>query len=85
MPIKGLGFKQVCSLSMRWENDGILEDDSYLSATPTTLQLTFGDAPFRVESIKVNDDRSHGLEMEYAVRWCGDANITLAIDLADTG
>ncbi len=45
-------------------------------------QLTFGDAPFRVESIWVNDDGKHGLELEVGIRWCGDANITLAIEVS---
>jgi len=45
-------------------------------------QLTFGDAPFRVESIWVNEDGSEGMEMEVGVRWCGEANITLAIELS---
>lgn len=48
-------------------------------------QLTFGDAPFRIERISVTDSYHEGLEMEYALRWCGDANITLAIDLASGG
>ena len=45
-------------------------------------QLTFGDAPFRIESIWVNENSSNGLEMELSVRWSGDANITLAIELS---
>ena len=51
----------------------------------TFKQLTFGDAPFRIESISVSEDRSQGLEMELGIRWCGDANITLAIELASAG
>ncbi|KAF5826767.1 hypothetical protein DUNSADRAFT_2081 [Dunaliella salina] len=45
--------------------------------------FTFGDVPFNVETIKVND--LHGgeraLVMEVEMRWCGEANIALAIDL----
>lgn len=51
-------------------------------------QLTFGDAPFRVEGITAresNDLGSKGLEVDMRVRWCGDANITLAIQLIGEG
>eukprot|EP00200_Dunaliella_tertiolecta_P001773 CAMPEP_0202346946 /NCGR_PEP_ID=MMETSP1126-20121109/5518_1 /ASSEMBLY_ACC=CAM_ASM_000457 /TAXON_ID=3047 /ORGANISM="Dunaliella tertiolecta, Strain CCMP1320" /LENGTH=747 /DNA_ID=CAMNT_0048938425 /DNA_START=160 /DNA_END=2400 /DNA_ORIENTATION=+ len=44
--------------------------------------LTFGDAPFRVDSIEVNDHhgKEKALVMEVEMRWCGQANIALAID-----
>eukprot|EP00877_Chromochloris_zofingiensis_P004904 jgi/Chrzof1/14414/Cz09g02020.t1 len=43
-------------------------------------ELTFGDAPFRVEGIAVKDSLGE-IDMEVDVRWCGDANITLGIEL----
>ncbi|EFJ40787.1 hypothetical protein VOLCADRAFT_119865, partial [Volvox carteri f. nagariensis] len=43
--------------------------------------LTFGDAPFRVESIWVSPDDKESLVMELSVKWCGDPNITLAIEV----
>lgn len=47
-------------------------------------QLTFGEAPFRVENIYVNDKSTKYLELEMDLRWCGDANITLAVEVAGT-
>eukprot|EP00882_Tetradesmus_deserticola_P006163 GHRQ01006488.1.p1 GENE.GHRQ01006488.1~~GHRQ01006488.1.p1 ORF type:complete len:665 (+),score=277.92 GHRQ01006488.1:457-2451(+) len=43
-------------------------------------ELTFGEAPFRVEGIAVRDLPGE-IDMEVDVRWCGDANISIAIDL----
>ncbi|GIL55458.1 hypothetical protein Vafri_11001 [Volvox africanus] len=43
--------------------------------------LTFGDAPFRVESMWVGADEKDSLVLELAVKWCGDPNITLAIEI----
>ncbi|GLC43424.1 hypothetical protein PLESTB_001555900 [Pleodorina starrii] len=43
--------------------------------------LTFGAMPMRVESIKVDKDGNDGLVMELSVKWCGDPNITLAIEI----
>eukprot|EP00198_Chlamydomonas_reinhardtii_P000382 XP_001689717.1 predicted protein [Chlamydomonas reinhardtii] len=43
--------------------------------------LTFGAAPFRVESIWVDETETERLLMEVSVKWCGDPNITLAIEL----
>ncbi|KAG2424545.1 hypothetical protein HXX76_014426 [Chlamydomonas incerta] len=43
--------------------------------------LTFGAAPFRVESIWVDETEKERLLMEVSVKWCGDPNITLAIEL----
>lgn len=51
----------------------------------TFKQLTFGEAPFRVESIWVNKGSHNGLEIEMEVRWCGEANITLAVQLISAG
>jgi len=51
----------------------------------SNLQLTFGDAPFRIESFNVSDLGDEGMEMELGLRWCGDANITLAVVLASGG
>lgn len=48
-------------------------------------QLTFGDAPFRVESIHVMESRKDVVVMEVQVRWCGDANITIGVDLPAGG
>ncbi|GIL85222.1 hypothetical protein Vretimale_10731 [Volvox reticuliferus] len=43
--------------------------------------LTFGDAPFRVESMWVGADEKDSLVLELSVKWCGDPNITLAIEI----
>ncbi|PNH08684.1 Synaptotagmin-2 [Tetrabaena socialis] len=43
--------------------------------------LTFGSAPFRVESMWVSPDETESLVLELAVKWCGDPNITLAIEV----
>ncbi|KAG2493047.1 hypothetical protein HYH03_008710 [Edaphochlamys debaryana] len=42
--------------------------------------LTFGNAPFRVESIWVSPTDKDRLVLELSVKWCGDPNITLAIE-----
>ncbi|KAG2493048.1 hypothetical protein HYH03_008711 [Edaphochlamys debaryana] len=42
--------------------------------------LTFGNAPFRVESMWVSRDEKDCVLMEVAVKWSGDPNITLAIE-----
>eukprot|EP00955_Chlamydomonas_euryale_P106779 365725-Chlamydomonas_euryale.AAC.38 len=48
----------------------------------TFKKLTFGEAPVRVESIWVNnEDQDDHLDMEMVLRWCGDANITLDIQV----
>lgn len=47
-------------------------------------EFTFGTAPFRVEGIAVRED-PNAVDMELDVRWSGDANITLAIDLPAGG
>ncbi|MEW5302412.1 MAG: hypothetical protein WDW36_005202 [Sanguina aurantia] len=43
-------------------------------------QLTFGEAPFRIEGLTCDDSRKDELHIEVEVRWCGDANITLAVE-----
>lgn len=43
-------------------------------------ELTFGEAPFRVEGIAVRDVEDH-IDLEVDVRWVGDANISLGIEL----
>ncbi|GLI60523.1 hypothetical protein VaNZ11_002529 [Volvox africanus] len=43
--------------------------------------LTFGAMPIRVESIGVQQQHNDGLVLELAVKWCGDPNITLAIEI----
>ena len=52
--------------------------------------LTFGDAPFRVENIWVEDNGDgsspeDGVLLEVAFRWAGEANIAIAIDLPAGG
>jgi hypothetical protein len=47
-------------------------------------EFTFGTAPFRVEGISVKED-PNAVDMELDVRWSGDANITLGIDLPAGG
>ena len=43
-------------------------------------EFTFGDAPMRIEGIAVKEADDE-IDMEVDVRWCGDANICLGIDL----
>ncbi|EFJ40788.1 hypothetical protein VOLCADRAFT_107980 [Volvox carteri f. nagariensis] len=43
--------------------------------------LTFGAVPFRVEGIHVHKEADDGLVLELSVKWCGDPNITLAIEV----
>ncbi|KAI8474104.1 MAG: hypothetical protein J3K34DRAFT_456945 [Monoraphidium minutum] len=43
-------------------------------------EFTFGLAPFRIEGITVKESDDE-IDMEVDVRWCGDANIALGIDL----
>lgn len=46
-----------------------------LKAIPTPIEaitfskLTFGEAPFRIESIWVNNDGSDAMEMDVGIRW----------------
>lgn len=47
-------------------------------------QLTFGEAPFRIEGIWVSEEVDQVL-MEVDVRWQGDANIILGVDLPAGG
>ncbi|GIL85220.1 hypothetical protein Vretimale_10731 [Volvox reticuliferus] len=57
---------------------------SVLSGTVKSVgfkHLTFGAMPFRVESIGVHGDRNNGLILELSIKWCGDPNITLAIEI----
>lgn len=51
-------------------------------------KLTFGDAPFRVEGIRVKDDvrgPEPAVKIDIDFRWAGDANIFLAIELPAGG
>lgn len=48
-------------------------------------KLTFGDAPFRVEGIRVDDSLSDRVQMDIDFRWAGDANIFLAVELPAGG
>ena len=47
--------------------------------------LTFGDAPFRIENIWVEDEGEDHVLLEVAFRWAGEANIAIAIDLPAGG
>ena len=47
--------------------------------------LTFGDAPFRIENIWVEDRGEDHVLLEVAFRWAGEANIAIAIDLPAGG
>ena len=47
--------------------------------------LTFGDAPFRIENIWVEDEGEEHVLLEVAFRWAGEANIAIAIDLPAGG
>ena len=48
-------------------------------------KLTFGDAPFRVEGIRVDEKQIDRVQIEVDFRWAGDANIFLAIELPAGG
>jgi hypothetical protein len=43
-------------------------------------KLQFGDAPIRIESVKMNRARKEGVFLELDFRWAGDPDIQLAID-----
>lgn len=43
-------------------------------------KLQFGDAPIRIESVKMNRTRKEGVFLEMDFRWAGDPDIQLAID-----
>uniref|UniRef100_A0A7S0RQP9 C2 domain-containing protein n=1 Tax=Chlamydomonas leiostraca TaxID=1034604 RepID=A0A7S0RQP9_9CHLO len=78
--------KGVCKMVKKM-TEGIFEQQLKAMKVPgikkiAFKQLTFGDAPFRVESIHVSDKRHDAMVMEVDVRWCGEANITLAIELS---
>lgn len=48
-------------------------------------KLTFGDAPFRIEGIRVDENQIDRVQIEIDFRWAGDANIFLAIELPAGG
>ena len=48
-------------------------------------KLTFGDAPFRVEGIRVDETKTDQVQIDVDFRWAGDANIFLAIELPAGG
>lgn len=78
--------KGVCKM-VKQQVEGIFEQTLKTMKVPGIKkvgfkQLTFGDAPFRVESIHVNEHQKDAMVMEVDVRWCGEANITLAIELS---
>jgi hypothetical protein len=43
-------------------------------------KLQFGDAPIRIESVRMNRVRREGVFLELDFRWAGDPDIQLAID-----
>ena len=47
--------------------------------------LTFGDAPFRIDNVWVEDEGEDHVLMEVAFRWAGEANVAIAIDLPAGG
>lgn len=47
--------------------------------------LSFGDAPFKIENVWVEDEGEKHVLMEVALRWAGDANIAIAIELPAGG
>jgi hypothetical protein len=47
--------------------------------------LTFGDAPFVVEDVWVEEETKDHVLIEVSLRWAGDANIALAIELPAGG
>ena len=48
-------------------------------------KLTFGDSPFRVENIRIDDSCIDRVDIEVGFRWSGDASIFLAIELVAGG
>lgn len=48
-------------------------------------KLTFGDAPFRVEGIRVDEKQENQVQIDVDFRWAGDADIFLAIELPAGG
>ena len=48
-------------------------------------KLTFGDAPFRVEGIRVDEKTESQIQIDVDFRWAGDADIFLAIELPAGG
>ncbi|KAJ9533893.1 hypothetical protein QJQ45_026980 [Haematococcus lacustris] len=78
--------KGVCKL-VKTQTEAVFEQQLRSLKVPglksiAFKQLTFGDAPFRVESVLVSDKQQGGLVLELDLRWCGEANITLAIELS---
>lgn len=47
--------------------------------------LSFGDAPFKIENAWVEDEGEKHVLLEVALRWAGDANIAIAIELPAGG
>jgi Ca2+-dependent lipid-binding protein len=47
-------------------------------------KLQFGDAPIRIENIRVDRTRKEGVFMEMDFRWAGDPDIQLFVDAMGT-
>jgi hypothetical protein len=65
-------------LMMQYKPPGLIKAISFKT-------LTFGDAPFRIENIWVEDEGEDHVLLEVAFRWAGEANIAIAIDLPAGG
>ena len=48
-------------------------------------KLTFGDAPFRVEGVRVYDDNPENVKIDIDFRWAGDMVVHIAIQLPAGG
>ena len=43
-------------------------------------KLQFGDAPIRIEAVRMNRERKEGVFLEMDFRWAGDPDIQLFVD-----
>lgn len=43
-------------------------------------KLNFGDAPIRIEAVRMNRERKEGVFLELDFRWAGDPDIQLFVD-----
>ncbi|KAL4853134.1 Synaptotagmin-5 [Chlorella vulgaris] len=70
--------EQVEPLMMKFKPPGLIKKIYF-------QKLTFGDDPFRVEGVRVDEKKRDEICIEVDYRWSGDANIFLAIELPAGG
>lgn len=49
--------------------------------TLTFAKLQFGDAPMRIEAIRMDRERTDGVYLEMDIRWAGEPEIKLKVGL----